>query len=190
MMLGYARVSTDGQSLDGQIEELRAAGCTRVYAEKVSGARTDRKELQKALKALSGAPGAVLVCSRLDRLARSTRDLLNILEAVSEAGGQFRSLGDAWCDTTTPHGRLMITVLGGLAEFERSLIKIRTATGRKRFVERGGRLGRKPKLTPDQRRYVAVERAKGEGVRQLARVLGVSKDTIARIPPHHSSMFV
>ncbi len=180
MKYGYARCSSESQSLDAQIEELRAAGCDKIFQEKASGARTDRKELAKALKALT--PGSVLVVCRLDRLARSTRDLLNILDAVAKAGAQFKSLGDAWCDTTTPHGRLMITVLGGLAEFERSLIISRTTQGRKRFVDRGGRLGRKPKLTPDQRAYVAAERAKGEGVRQIARVLGVSSATIGRIP--------
>jgi DNA invertase Pin-like site-specific DNA recombinase len=181
MKYGYARVSTDGQSLEAQIEELRAAGCEKIFKEKVSGAKTDRKELARALKALT--PGSVLVCSRLDRLARSTRDLLNTLDAIGKAGAQFKSLGDAWCDTTTPHGRLMITVLGGLAEFERTLIISRTTSGRQRFVERGGRLGRKHKLTPEQRAYVASERAKGEGVRHLGRLMGVSKATISRIAP-------
>jgi DNA invertase Pin-like site-specific DNA recombinase len=127
---GYARVSTDGQTLDAQVAALKAAGAERVYSEKQSGAKTDRKALAKALAALSA--GDVLVVTRLDRLARSTRDLLNVLATVSERGAGFRSLGDPWADTTTPHGRLMLTVLGGLAEFERSLILSRCNEGRTR----------------------------------------------------------
>jgi DNA invertase Pin-like site-specific DNA recombinase len=121
---GYARVSTDGQSLAAQGGQLHAAGCVKVFSEKVSGAKTDRAALAKLLKRLE--PGDVLVVTRLDRLARSTRDLLNILDTIAKAGAGFRSLADTWADTTTPHGRLMLTVLGGLAEFERELIRART----------------------------------------------------------------
>src|SRR5262249_8334383 len=109
MIVGYARVSTDGQTLDAQQAALREAGATRVFAEKVSGAQTDRVQLAKAIATL-GAGDTLVVC-KLDRLARSTRDLLNSLAAVGEAGASFKSLGDAWADTTTPHGRLMLTVL-------------------------------------------------------------------------------
>ena len=108
---GYARVSTDGQTLDAQVAALMAAGCQKTYSEKQSGAKTDRAALSRVLRALSA--GDVLVVTRLDRLARSTRDLLNVLATVSERGAGFRSLGDPWADTTTPHGRLMLTVLGG-----------------------------------------------------------------------------
>jgi DNA invertase Pin-like site-specific DNA recombinase len=117
---GYARVSTNGQDLTSQEAELLAAGCAEVFKEKISGAKTDRAELAKVLRRLS--PGDVLVVTRLDRLARSTRDLLNIfLAAIADRKAGFRSLKDTWADTTTPHGRLMLTVLGGLAEFEREL---------------------------------------------------------------------
>ena len=109
---GYARVSTNGQSLDQQEAELSAAGCSKVFKEKVSGAKTDRAELAKVIRTLQ--PGDVLVVTRLDRLARSTRDLLNVLATVAEREAGFRSLKDAWADTTTQHGRLMLTVLGGL----------------------------------------------------------------------------
>ncbi len=121
---GYARVSTDGQTLDAQVATLTAAGAAPVFRETASGAKTDRRELAKAIRALEA--GDTLLVTRLDRLARSTRDLLNILDTVANAGAGFRSLGDAWADTTTPHGRLMSTVLGGLAEFERELIRART----------------------------------------------------------------
>src|SRR4051812_44649756 len=114
---GYARVSTDGQTLDAQVSELKLAGAERVFREKVSGAITDRAQLRRAIASLGS--GDVLLVTRLDRLARSTRDLLNTLAAIAERRAGFRSLRDAWADTTTPHGRLMLTVLGGLAEFER-----------------------------------------------------------------------
>jgi Resolvase, N terminal domain len=118
------------QDLAGQLAELESFGCERSYHEKESGARSDRPQLRKAISRLT--QGDVLVVCRLDRLARSTRDLLNVLAQVSEQGAGFKSLKDAWADTTTPHGRLMLTVLGGLAEFERELIRARTGEGRKR----------------------------------------------------------
>jgi DNA invertase Pin-like site-specific DNA recombinase len=126
---GYARVSTSGQDLGSQEAELMAAGCAKVFKEKVSGAKTDRAELAKVIRRLE--PGDVLMVTRLDSLARSTRDLLNVLATIGEREAGFRSLKDAWADTTTPHGRLMLTVLGGLAEFERELIRARTGEGRK-----------------------------------------------------------
>src|SRR5271165_757364 len=117
MIYGYARVSTDGQSVDAQVKQLRAAGAEKVFRETASGAKTERRELARALDAL--AKGDTLLVTRLDRLARSTRDLLNTLAKIAERGAGFKSLADTWADTTTAHGRLMLTVLGGLAEFER-----------------------------------------------------------------------
>ena len=180
MIYGYARVSTDGQSLDAQRAELSAAGCAKIFGETASGARAVRPRLARALAALD--PGDVLVVTRLDRLARSTRDLLNVLALVAAKGAAFRSLRDAWADTATPHGRLMVTVLAGLAEFERELIVARTSEGRARARARGVKLGPRFKLSAEQRAYVARERAKGESVRHLARILGVSRATIGRIP--------
>jgi DNA invertase Pin-like site-specific DNA recombinase len=135
---GYARVSTDGQTLDAQVNQLIVAGATKVFKEKISGAKSNRAQLIKALAALTESD--VLVVTRLDRLARSTRDLLNILAAIAENGAHFRSLSDLWADTTTPHGRLMLTVLGGLAEFERELIRARIGEGRERAVRNGVKL--------------------------------------------------
>src|SRR5882757_744521 len=132
---GYARVSTDGQSLAAQIAELKAAKCEKVFQEKISGARSDRKQLARLMAGLTKKD--VLVVNRLDRLARSTRDLLNLLGTIAERGAGFKSLRDTWADTTTPHGRLMLTVLGGLAEFERELIRTRTGEGRERAKARG-----------------------------------------------------
>ncbi|WP_368039457.1 recombinase family protein [Tardiphaga sp. vice154] len=180
MKIGYARCSTDSQDLRPQVEKLRADGCDKVFSEKMSGARTDRRELAKAVAALE--PGFTLEVTALDRLARSSRDLLNIVHAVTERGANFRSLRESWADTTTPHGKLILTVLGGIAEFERELIRSRTSEGRARAAIRGVKFGPKFKLTPAQRKYVAAERAKGEGVRQIAKVMGVSPATIGRIP--------
>ena len=181
MIYGYARVSTDGQSVQAQVVELSAAGCEKVFSETASGTKAERSQLKRALGAL--ADGDALFVTRLDRLARSTRDLLNVLATIAEKKAQFRSLRDAWADTTTPHGRLMLTVLGGLAEFERDLIRSRTSEGRDRAKARGVKLGRRPSLSLAQRSFVAQQRAQGESMRHLARVLGVSKATIGRIPP-------
>src|SRR5262245_45198881 len=137
---GYARVSTNDQTLASQDAQLHAAGCAKVYSEKLSGARSDRPELAKLLRRLD--QGDVLMVTRLDRLARSTRDLLNILDMIGKAGAGFKSLADVWADTTTPHGRLMLTVLGGLAEFERELIRARTGDGRARAKAKGVKFGR------------------------------------------------
>jgi DNA invertase Pin-like site-specific DNA recombinase len=179
MIVGYARVSTEGQTLEAQQAALAGAGAERVFAEKISGAVTERKALARAIAALG--PGDVLLVTRLDRLARSTRDLLNVLDAVAKAGAGFRSLADAWADTTTPHGRLMLTVLGGLAEFERELIKARTGEGRKRAQARGVRFGRKLKLTLHQRQEAIARREAGEGLAEIGRSYNVSHSTISRL---------
>src|SRR5512133_1756629 len=179
MLYGYARVSTDGQSLASQQAELHAAGCMKVYAEKISGARSDRPELGKVLKRLE--TGDVLVVSRLDRLARSTRDLLNILDDIAKRGAGFKSLHDAWADTTSAHGRLMVTILAGLAEFERELILARTGEGRKRAKARGVKFGRPVALTPHQRLEAVQRLANGEPQADVARTFNVSQATISRI---------
>jgi DNA invertase Pin-like site-specific DNA recombinase len=179
MIVGYAPVSTDGQTPDAQHAALREAGCEKVYAEKVSGAKTDRAALARAIAACG--PGDTLIVTKLDRLARSTRDLLNTLDAIGEAGAGFKSLADAWADTTTPHGRLMLTVLGGLAEFERHLIRARTDEGRKRAQARGVKFGRKLKLTAHQRREAIARREAGEALTDIARTFGVSHSTISRL---------
>ena len=177
---GYARVSTDGQTLDAQVAALTAAGAAPVFRETASGAKTDRRELAKAVRALES--GDTLLVTRLDRLARSTRDLLNILDTITKAGAGFRSLGDTWADTTTPHGRLMLTVLGGLAEFERELIRVRTGEGRVRAKARGVHMGRPSKLTPHQKREALKALADGTATQaDLARQFNLSSSTISRL---------
>src|SRR5215831_13890578 len=174
MIVGYARVSARDQDFAGQVADLEAAGCVKIYREKISGAKTDRPELGKLMRRLEEGD-TVIVC-RLDRLARSTRDLLNLLDRISERGATFRSLKDAWADTSTMHGRLLITVLGGIAQFERELIKERTDDGRIRAKARGVRFGRPRKLTPHQRRIAA-----GEIQADLARTYNVGEATISRL---------
>ena len=177
--IGYARVSSEGQTLAAQTEALHGAGCAKIYSEKMSGAYSERPALAKAIQALGN--GDTLVVVKLDRVARSTRDLLNILDAIAKAGASFKSLGDLWCDTTTPHGEMMVTVLGGLATFERHLILSRTAEGRTRAQAAGIKFGRKPALTAYQRAEALRRRAAGETLVEIAKLFGVSHMTIARL---------
>src|SRR6516165_1626171 len=176
---GYARASTGGQSGDAQARQLRTAGAGTVFRQVASGVAVDRPQLRQLLSEI--AAGDVVMVTRLDRLARSTRDLLNTLAAISEKKAGFRSLGDAWADTTTAHGRLMLTVLGGLAEFVRELIRARTGEGRARAKAAGISLGRKPKLTPHQKEEAIRRRDEGESVRAIARTYNVSPSTISRL---------
>jgi DNA invertase Pin-like site-specific DNA recombinase len=178
-LYGYARVSTDGQSLASQETELKAAHCAKVYAEKISGARSDRPELAKVLKRLEA--GDALIVTRLDRLARSTRDLLNILADIAERAAGFKSLHDSWADTTSAHGRLMVTILAGLAEFERELILARMSDGRARAKARGVRFGRPTALTPHQRQEALQRLGNGEAQADVARSYDVSQATISRL---------
>lgn len=179
--LGYARVSTYGQMLDAQLEQLRAEGCVRIFREKVSGARADRRELLKLLKALG--PGDVVTVTRIDRLARSTFDLFAIVKQIVDAGGQFRSLAEPWADTatSTSTGRLMIAVLGGLADVERDLIRTRTAEGRSRAKARGQHMGRPSKLTDTQKTEARRRRAEGATIKELAQSYNVGLATISRL---------
>jgi DNA invertase Pin-like site-specific DNA recombinase len=182
MIYGYARVSTDGQSVDAQAKQLRAAGAEKVFRETASGAKTERVQLRGALKEIDDADTLLVTrLTRLDRLARSTRDLLNELAQIAEKGAGFRSLGDTWADTTTPHGRLMLTVLGGLAEFERELICARTGEARIRARARGVHMGRPPKLTKHQKKEAIKRRDAGEPTREIARMFNVSHSTISRL---------
>ncbi|HME26604.1 MAG TPA: recombinase family protein [Acetobacteraceae bacterium] len=177
--LGYARVSTYGQTLDAQLAQLRKDGCARIYREKASGAQPTRRELLRLLKAL--APGDVVTVTRIDRLARSTFDLFAIVKQIVDAGGQFRSLAEPWADTGTSTGRLMIAVLGGLADVERDLIRTRTAEGRSRAKARGQHMGRPPKLTQQQQKEARRRRAEGATLKELAKSYNVGRATISRL---------
>ncbi|MFC3279284.1 recombinase family protein [Xanthomonas fragariae] len=179
MLLGYARVSTDDQDLTNQRAELQAAGCTKIFAEKITGTQRDRPELVRMLDHIR--PGDVVTVTRLDRLARSTRDLLDIAERIREAGAGLRSLAEPWADTTTPAGRMVLTVFAGIAEFERSLIVDRTRSGREAAKRRGVKFGPSPTLTTAQiahaRRLIETE---GHAVTEAAALLGVHRSTLYR----------
>jgi len=180
MKYGYARVWTDGQSVNAQVAALRKHGAGKVFREVASGAKTNRAQLRRVIDQLEA--GDMLMVTRLDRLARSTHDLLNTLAAITDRKAGFRSLSDTWADKTTSHGRLMLTVLGGLAEFERDLIRARTGEGRARAVARGVKMGRPPKLTPHQRQEAIKRRDKGEEtLADIGRSYNVSAATISRL---------
>lgn len=179
MNLGYARVSSDAQELHNQRNELVAAGCTKIYGEKITGIKRERPELVRLLDHLRS--GDVVTVTRLDRLARSTRDLLDIAERIEVSGAGLRSLSEPWADTTTPAGRMVLTVFAGIAEFERTLIIDRTRNGREAAKARGVKFGPKPALTPQQvahaRRLIEEE---GLPVVETATILGVHRSTIYR----------
>ena len=179
-VLGYARVSTADQDLSGQIEALGGAGVTQIFREKVSGVRADRPQLAKLMAALE--QGDVVVVTKLDRLGRSTRELLDLIERIGKAGAAFRSLGDPLWDTSSAQGRLLSTLLAAIAEFERELIRERTGEGRKRAKAAGVKFGRKPTLDPHQRAEAIRRRAAGETLTAIARSYRVSAAMISRLP--------
>jgi DNA invertase Pin-like site-specific DNA recombinase len=180
MKYGYARVLTDGQSVDAQVRQLKAAArCKTVFREVASGTKTDRAQLRRLLNQLDA--GDVITVTRLDRLARSTPRPDEHPRRHCRPQGWVCSLCAAWPDTTTSHGRLMLTVLGGLAEFEHDLIRSRTSEGRDRPKARGVKMGRTPKLTPHQRAEAIRRKNSGEAVREIARSYNVHNSTISRL---------
>lgn len=180
-LVGYARVSTTGQTLDAQLAQLKGEGCAVVFKDTASGARADRRELQKMLAQLQ--PGDVVAVTRIDRLARSTFDLFAIVKKIADAKAHFRSLAEPWADTGTSTGRLMLAVLGGLADVERDLIRTRTAEGRARAKAKGKHLGRPSKLTVEQRQEALARKEVGEPLAEIARSYNVNRMTIARLRP-------
>lgn len=178
LLIGYARVSTDDQDLSLQRAELQAAGCVRIFAEKRSGAHASRPELDRMLDHLR--PGDVVTVTRLDRLARSTRDLLDIAQQLQEKGAGLRSLAEPWADTTTPAGRMVLTVFAGIAEFERSLIIDRTRRGREAAKARGVHFGPAPTLTPERLAHARKLLDDGMGMDETAGLIGVHRTTLWR----------
>ncbi|MEM5371017.1 recombinase family protein [Paraburkholderia azotifigens] len=179
-LIGYARVSTRDQDLTNQEVQLRAAGCGRIFAEKITGTKRARPQLDNLLEHLR--PRDVVVVTRLDRLARSIRDLLEIVERIRDAGAGLRSIAEPWADTTTPAGRMVLTVFGGMAEFERSLIVERTSTGRAAAKARGTKFGRKPTLTPAQLDHVYRLADEGNAsMQEIAALFGIHRSTLFRL---------
>jgi DNA invertase Pin-like site-specific DNA recombinase len=179
MKYGYARVSSNTQDYNGQIDALKSAGCERIFSEKASAKSINgRREFDKLIRALN--PGDTVVVTKLDRLARSSRDLHNILHELQERSCGFVSLGESWCDTTTDVGRLVMTIMGGIAEFERSLIRKRCEEGIERAKAKGTRFGRPTALDPGQRRKIAERYAEGMTMAELAREYECGEATIWR----------
>jgi DNA invertase Pin-like site-specific DNA recombinase len=176
---GYARVSTQDQQLTGQIEALKAAGANVTFREKISGVKADRPQLARLMASLK--QGDIVVVTKLDRLGRSTRELLDLIDAIGNAGAAFRSLGDPLFDTTSSQGRLLSTLLAAIAEFERDLIRERTGDGRKRAMKEGVKFGRKPKLSDYQRQEAIARRAAGETLASIAKSYAVDVSMISRL---------
>lgn len=177
-LIGYARVSTQGQDLEQQKCRLLALGCGRIFEEKVSGAERDRPQLSKMLDHLRS--GDIVVVTRLDRLARSTTDLLKIAELLQGKGAGLRSDAEPWADTTSPSGRMILTVFAGIADFERSLIIERTSHGRAAAKARGVRFGPKPSLTKSQVDHARELINSGRPVAEICKLFGVHRATIYR----------
>jgi DNA invertase Pin-like site-specific DNA recombinase len=179
MRFGYARVSTEDQRLSLQLEALRQVGCTRIFREKVSGAYRDRPELNRMLDQLR--KDDVVIVWKLDRLARSTRNLLEIVEMVGNAGARFQSISEPWADTTTHAGKMIMTIFAGIAEFERDLIRERTGAGRADAHKRGVQFGRPKKMNEEQRKLAQRLLKEGKSVREVAQTFSVHPATLYRI---------
>jgi DNA invertase Pin-like site-specific DNA recombinase len=178
MRIGYARVSTEDQDLTFQLHALKEAGCKRIYQEKASGAYAERKELDKMLSDLR--EGDTLIVWRLDRLARSTRKLLEITDQLNNTGAYFRSISEPWADTTSHSGRMVMTIFAGIAEFERELIKERTSTGRYSAKKRGVKFGRPPKLNEEQKALIKRLISEGQSIKSVAKTMSTHASTIYR----------
>ena len=181
MLLGYARVSKsdDSQDTAAQVSALKSAGCKRVFEDKASGGRWDRPELHRVLDQLR--EGDTLVVWKLDRLSRSLKDLVHILERVEAMGARFRSLTEA-VDTAGPAGRMLMQMLGSFAEFERAMVRERTRAGLKAAAARGRKGGRQPKLTPEQKAEILDGLGSGrKSAADLARLFRVHRATISRL---------
>ena len=177
--IGYARVSTLDQKLDLQMQALKKAGCSKIFREKVSGASRDRPELKRMLDQIRD--GDIIVVWKLDRLARSTRDLLDTMEFIRESGGQFQSISEPWADSMSHAGKMIMTVFAGIAEFERDLIRERTSAGRLAAKSKGVRFGRPRKLNPQQAKLAQRLLDEGKLVSEIAETFGVHVATIYRL---------
>ncbi len=179
MKIGYARVSTSDQNLDLQLAALKEAGCDRIFQEKISGAKIDRPELQRLLDHLR--PDDIVVVWKLDRLARSTQNLLELADLIKLAEASFSSLSEPWADTSSPSGKMVMTVFAGIAEFERALIRERTGAGRVAAQKRGVRFGRPKKMNEEQKLLAKRLLQEDKSVSEVAKTFNVHKATIYRL---------
>lgn len=179
MKIGYARVSTTDQNLELQLGALNQAGCRRIYQEKISGAKRERPELQRLLDQLR--PDDIVVVWKLDRLARSTKHLLELVELIKISEASFCSLSEPWADTSSHAGKMIMTVFAGIAEFERDLIRERTSAGRKAALTRGVRFGRPKKMNEEQRMLAPRLLQEGKSINEIAKTFNVHNATIYRL---------
>ena len=179
MKIGYARVSTTDQNLELQLAALKEAGCARIYQEKISGAKRERPELQRLLEQLR--PNDIVVVWKLDRLARSTQNLLELVENIKTAEASFCSLSEPWADTTSHAGKMIMTVFAGIAEFERDLIRERTGAGRVAAKKCGVRFGRPEKMNEEQKLLARRLLQEDKSVTEIAKTFNVHKATIYRL---------
>lgn len=179
MKIGYARVSTTDQNLDLQLTALKEAGCERIYQEKISGAKRNRPELERLLDQLR--PDDIVIVWKLDRLARSTQDLLELANLIKNAEASFCSLSEPWADTASPSGKMILTVFAGIAEFERDLIRERTGAGRIAAKKRGVRFGRPEKMNEEQKLLAKRLLKEDKSVSEIAKTFNVHKATIYRL---------
>ena len=184
MIIGYARVSTNDQKLTRQIDQLNAAGCERIYEEKISGKTKDRPELQRMLEALRA--GDVVVTAELTRLGRSVKDLFEIVDSIHRSGAEVKSLKEPWLDTTTPHGRLLFTFFAGISQFERELIRERTEEGLAAARARG-RKGGHPTLDVGKVQLALKMYDANCSITEILSATGISKSALYNYVKHRNS---
>jgi DNA invertase Pin-like site-specific DNA recombinase len=178
MLIGYARVSTENQNLNSQIEQLVNANCERIYKEKITGYKSERPELEKMLEVLRS--GDTIIISELTRLSRSTKDLFKLVDKIKKSGANIKSLKESWLDTTTPQGKLMFTIFAGISQFERDLISQRTKEGLASARARGIKGGRPAKNKHDIEKAIKLYNSKDYSLKEIHEMTGVSKTTLYR----------
>ena len=178
MKIGYARVSTEEQNLDRQLDSLKEVGCEKVFQEKITGTKKERPELDKLMEQLRS--GDLIIISDLTRLSRSVKDLFSLVDQIEKKGANIKSLKESWMDTSTPQGKLMFTIFAGISQFERDLISQRTLEGLAAARARGRKGGRPKKDEKTITLALKMYQEKTYSISEITKATGVSKTTIYR----------
>ena len=178
MKIGYARVSTEEQNLDRQLDSLKEAGCEKIFQEKITGTKKERPELDKLMEQLRS--GDLIIISDLTRLSRSVKDLFSLVDQIEKKGANIKSLKESWMDTSTPQGKLMFTIFAGISQFERDLISQRTLEGLAAARARGRKGGRPKKDEKAITLALKMYQEKTYSISEITKATGVSKTTIYR----------
>ena len=178
MKIGYARVSTEEQNLDRQLDSLKEAGCEKIFQEKITGTKKERPELDKLMEQLRS--GDLIIISDLTRLSRSVKDLFSIVEQIEGKGANIKSIKESWVDTTTAQGKLMFTIFAGISQFERDLISQRTIEGLNAARARGKKGGRPKVNDKDIKLAIKMYNSKNYSISEITKATGVSKTTLYR----------